>query len=72
MILDKVEVGHRIARLSYDRGISLYELADKIEISYLGLWKMTRGCYFPKLETLAKMSRVLGVTIGYILGVEEC
>lgn len=72
MILNKVEVGHRIARLSYERDISLYELADRIEISYLGLWKMTRGCYFPSLETLVKMSRVLGVTIGYILGVEEC
>ena len=57
------EIGHNIARLRKKKGLSQKELAKLINMSLPNLSYLETGKYTPRLSTLIKLSKVLGVAL---------
>ena len=47
------------------------EICEKVGISNGALSSYLTGRYFPKQDTLYKLSKVLGVSIGWLMGIDE-
>lgn len=56
-----------IERSEYTRA----EICEKVGISNGALSSYLTGRYFPKQDTLYKLSKVLGVSIGWLMGIDE-
>jgi transcriptional regulator with XRE-family HTH domain len=64
-------IGPRVVALRNEKGLSLSELARKCEISKSLLHRIeNQAGSNPELETLQKISRALGITVGELLGNE--
>ena len=64
-------IGQRIVVLRTEAGLSLSKLAEKAGISKSLLHRIeNREDSNPELETLRKVSRALGITVGHLLGNE--
>ncbi len=50
------------------QGYSLRALADKIGMSYIALFRLESGETDPRLGTLRKLAKALGVTVGELIG----
>lgn len=59
----------KIARVN--KGLSQQELADKVHVGKTTIPNYETGYSEPNSETLIKISKVLDVTINYLLGIEE-
>lgn len=50
------------------RGLSLRALADKAGVTYVALLRMELGQTDPRLGTLRKLAKALGVTVAELIG----
>jgi transcriptional regulator with XRE-family HTH domain len=63
-------VGERIKRLRKERGLTQAQLADASGLSRTGLGDIERGKRVPQYDTLAKLSRGLGVSVALLFDEE--
>ncbi len=70
-MLDKEEIGKRIAFFRRERGITQKELADFLHISYQAVSKWELGKSLPTVEMLYEISRLLHVTADMLLNENE-
>lgn len=64
-------VGQRIAQKRKDRGFSQEALGEALGVSRQSVYKWESGSALPEIDKLIAMSRLFGVTVGWLLGVEE-
>lgn len=64
-------LGQRIQELRKQRGLSQEALGDALGVSRQAVSKWEGDNGIPELDTLIAMSRLFGVTVGQLLGVEE-
>lgn len=57
-----------IAKLTLERGVTLKELADILNLSYSGVSRWTRGETFPTPEVIDKLQDYFKVPIAQLLG----
>lgn len=65
------DIGNRITRLCKERKLKYSAVARAIDADYSSLYEYRLGCSLPGPERLVRLSRVLGVTVDYLLGVEK-
>ncbi len=56
-----------IRRIRITQGYSLRALADKVRMSYVALFRLENGQTGPRLGTLRKLARALGVTVAELI-----
>lgn len=63
--------GQRIAQMRKELGLSQEMLGEKLEVSRQAIskWESDRG--LPEIDKLVAMSRLFGVSVGWLLGTEE-
>ena len=66
-MLNKEEIGKRIAFYRKERGITQKELADLLHISYQAVSKWESGKSLPTVEMLYEISNLLHVTVDILL-----
>ena len=71
VVTDICDVGNRITRLCKERKLKYSTVARAIGADYNSLYEYRCGCSLPGPERLVRLSRVLGVTVDYLLGVEK-
>jgi HTH-type transcriptional regulator, competence development regulator len=64
-------LGETIAKLRKEKGLSQYELADRLGFSRGKLSNYEQGSRQPDYDTLKKIADYFDVTIDYLLGREE-
>lgn len=64
-------VGQRIAQKRKDLGLSQEALGEELGVSRQSVYKWESGAALPEIDKLVTMSKMFGVTIGWLLGVEE-
>lgn len=64
-------LGERIAEKRKENGLSQEALGEELGVSRQSVYKWESGSDLPEIEKLIAMSRLFGVTIGWLLGVEE-
>ena len=64
-------LGERIAEKRKENGLSQEALGEELGVSRQSVYKWESGSALPEIEKLIAMSRRFGVTIGWLLGVEE-
>ena len=70
-MLNKEEIGKRIAFYRKERNITQKDLADFLHISYQAVSKWELGKSLPTVEMLYEISRLLGVTVDELLDENE-
>ena len=58
----------RLRELREARGLSLRKLAVKADVHYVSLARLEGGLLDPRLSTLLKLCKVLGVTLTELVG----
>jgi transcriptional regulator with XRE-family HTH domain len=58
----------QLRRIREARGLSLRALAERARLSYVALYHIEQGDTDPRLGTLRRLARVLGVTVGELIG----
>ena len=61
----------RIKELREEKGLSQKQLAEAIGLNHRTISHYENGRLEPNLETIEKLSKFFGVTVGYLLGIEE-
>lgn len=64
-------IGQRIAQCRKQLGISQEALGDKLDVSRQAISKWEGDAALPEIDKLIVLSRLFGVTVGWLLGVEE-
>ena len=64
-------LGERIARKRKEQRLSQEALGETLGVSRQSVYKWESGSALPEIDKLIAMSRLFGVTIGWLLGVEE-
>ncbi len=64
-------VGQRIAQKRKEQGLSQEALGEALGVSRQSVYKWESDSALPEIEKLVAMSRLFGVTVGWLLGVEE-
>ena len=64
-------LGEQIQSLRKAAGLSQEELGDKLGVARQSVSKWESDTTIPELDKLIAMSRLFGVTIGALLGLEE-
>lgn len=64
-------VGQRIAQKRKEQGLSQEALGEALGVSRQSVYKWESDSALPEIEKLITMSRLFGVTIGWLLGVEN-
>ena len=65
-----IELGNRLAELRKEHGYSQEELADKLGVSRQAISKWERGEASPDTDNLIELSRIYGVSLDELLGLE--
>ncbi|SDI48043.1 helix-turn-helix domain-containing protein [Alteribacillus bidgolensis] len=65
------QVGSTLRKIRQERGMSLQELADRIEVSKLTLGKIERGEANPSLTVIWKIANGLSIPISVLLSEEQ-
>src|SRR4029434_8722634 len=63
----ELKVGKHIRELQLAKGLSLTELAAKVEVSVGNLSEMERGLSVPSIRTLCLLSKALEIGAGWLL-----
>lgn len=63
--------GQRIRRLRQDMGISMENMAAKLDVTTNYLGKIERGMRCPSLGFVIRLSRILGISTDYLLMGEQ-
>ena len=70
--IDLVATGHRIRKLRKERGLSIQQVRDALQISSVqAVYKWERGENLPNIDNLYALSRLFEVPIEQILVQEE-
>lgn len=64
-------IGQRIAQKRKERGQSQEALGESLGVSRQSVYKWESDSALPEIDKLIAMSRLFGVTVGWLLGVEE-
>lgn len=64
-------IGQRISALRKQRALSQEELGEKLGVSRQSISKWESDASLPEIEKLIALSRLFGVSVGYLLGVED-
>ena len=64
-------VGARIAQKRKELGLSQEALGEKLCVSRQAIYKWEADAALPEIEKLVALSRLFGVPVGWLLGVEE-
>ena len=62
--------GQRIAQKRKALGLSQEALGDRLGVTPQSIYKSESDAALPEIEKLVALSRLLGVSIGWLLGVE--
>lgn len=63
--------GQRIAQKRKELGVSQEALGEKLSVSRQSIYKWESDSALPEIEKLIVLSRLFGVSVGWLLGVEE-
>lgn len=64
-------IGQRIAQERKKQGLSQEALGDRLGVSRQSIYKWESGAALPEIDKLVALSRLFGVSVGWLLGVEE-
>ncbi len=64
-------VGQRVAQKRKELGLSQEALGDRLGVSRQSIYKWESGSALPEIEKLIALSKLFGVSVGWLLGVEE-
>ena len=64
-------IGQRIAQKRKELGLSQEALGDKLGVSRQSIYKWESDSALPEIDKLIALSRLFGVSVGWVLGVEE-
>ena len=64
-------IGQRIAQKRKERGLSQEALGDQLGVSRQSIYKWESDTALPEIDKLIVLSRLFGVSVGWLLGVEE-
>ncbi len=64
-------IGNRIAQKRKERGLSQEALGEQLGVSRQAIYKWESAAALPEIEKLIALSRLFGVSVGWLLGVEE-
>ena len=64
-------LGQRIAQKRKEAALSQEALGDALGVSRQAIYKWESDASVPEIEKLIAMSRLFGVSVGWLLGVEE-
>lgn len=64
-------VGQRIAQQRKEHGLSQEALGEALGVSRQSVYKWESGSTLPEIDKLIALSRLYGVTIGWLLGVRN-
>ena len=66
-----MSIGQRIAQKRKEQGLSQVALGDQRGVSRQSIYKWESGSALPEVEKLIALSKLFGVSVGWLLGVEE-
>lgn len=66
-----MSVGQRISQKRKEQGLSQEALGEALGVSRQSVYKWESDSTLPEIDKLIALSRLFGVTIGWLLGVEE-
>lgn len=66
-----MSVGQRISQKRKERGLSQEALGEALGVSRQSVYKWESGSTLPEIDKLIALSKLFGVTVGWLLGVEE-
>ena len=69
--MEKQTTGMKIADERKKLGLSQEALGDRMEVSRQAISKWESDAAMPEIEKLTKLSRLFGVSVGWLLGLEE-
>lgn len=64
-------IGQRIAQQRKELGLSQEALGDQLGVSRQSIYKWESDTALPEIDKLIALSRLFGVSVGWLLGVEE-
>lgn len=64
-------IGQRIAQKRKEQGLSQEALGNQLGVSRQSIYKWESDAALPEIEKLIALSRLFGVPVGWLLGVEE-
>ena len=64
-------VGQRIAQKRKELGLSHEALGDRLGVSRQSIYKWESDSALPEVEKLITLAKLFGVSVGWLLGVEE-
>lgn len=64
-------IGQRIAQKRKELGLSQEALGDQLGVSRQAIYKWEADAALPEIEKLVALSKLFGVPVGWLLGVEE-
>ena len=64
-------IGQRIAQKRKEQGLSQEALGDRLGLSRQAIYKWESDAALPEIDKLVALSRLFGVSVGWLLGVEE-
>lgn len=71
LVMSEWTLGQRIARERKKLGISQVGLATRLDVSRQAISKWESDAAIPEIDKLIALSRLFGVSVGWLLGVEE-
>ena len=64
-------IGSRIARKRKEQALSQEALGERLGVSRQAIYKWESDAALPEIEKIVALSRLFGVSVGWLLGVEE-
>ena len=64
-------IGQRITALRKEHRLSQEELGEQVGVSRQAIYKWESDASLPEIDKLIALSRLFGVSVGWLLGVEE-
>ena len=64
-------IGQRVAQKRKELGLSQEALGDQLGVSRQSIYKWESDSALPEIDKLIALSRLFGVSVGWLLGVEE-
>lgn len=64
-------IGQRIAQKRKEKNLSQEALGEQLGVSRQSIYKWESDAALPEIDKLISLSRLFGVTVGWLLGVEE-
>ena len=64
-------LGQRTAQKRKELGLSQEALGEQLGVSRQSIYKWESGTALPEIEKLIALSKLFGVSVGWLLGVEE-